>query len=159
MGEQVAKGSEHKVPARREDVRDPFLALKKRMERLVDEYSGGAEAWPFSKELTPFDWRMSAFTPNVDIKDEETRITIEAELPGVSEKDVEVTLSGDSLIIRGEKKLETEEKEKDYYRVERSYGSFRRSIPLPVEVDGDNVKATFRNGILSITLPKSKEAL
>jgi HSP20 family protein len=97
--------------------------------------------------------------PIVDIKDHEKEIEIQAELPGVSEKDVDLSLSDNSLIIKGEKKHETEEEEKGYYRMERSYGSFERTIPLPVEVDRDKVEATFKNGILNICLPKTKEAI
>jgi HSP20 family protein len=156
--EQVAKQGE-KGAVRREVARDPFLALRERMDRLIDEFTGGYGAWPFSWDIRSMEWRTGAFMPSVDIKDKENEIRIEAELPGVSEKDVELSLSGDSLIIRGEKKHATEEKEKGYYRAERSYGSFERSIPLPVDVDRDKVEATFKNGVLNITLPKTKEAI
>lgn len=159
MAEQPAKRTEGRAPARREDVRDPFMALRDRMERLIDDFSGGLDAWPFPGRMTPFEWRMSAFIPSIDIRDENNQIKIEAELPGVSEKDVEVSLSRDAVIIRGEKKYEAEEKERGYYRVERSYGSFERAISLPVDVDRDKVQAKFKNGVLSITLPKSPEAM
>jgi HSP20 family protein len=156
--ETVVKRGE-KLPGRREVARDPFMALRDRMERLMDEFTGGFGVGPFSWDLRPFEWRMGAFLPVVDIKDRDNEIRIEMELPGVSEKDVDVSLSGDSLLIRGEKKHEAEEKEKGYYHAERSYGSFERSIPLPVDVERDKVQATFKDGVLSIVLPKSKEAI
>ncbi len=159
MAEQLAKASEPKVPARPEDITDPFVRFREKVERVVDRFSGGREAWPFSGKLRPFEWRMSAFAPRVDIKDLETRIKIEAELPGFSEKDVEASFCGNSVIIRGEKQQETAEQEKGYYRVERAHGSFQRSIPLPVEVEEDKIRATFKNGVLTIILPKSREAM
>jgi len=156
--EQVVKRGERSV-AGRDIARDPFLALRDRIDRLMDEFTGSFGAWPFSWDIKPLEWRLGAFVPTVDIKDRGNEIRIEAELPGVSEKDVDLSLSGDSLIIRGEKKHETEEKEKGYYRAERSYGSFERAIPLPVDVERDKIDATFKNGVLSITLPKCKEAI
>ncbi len=156
--EYIAKQGE-KVPARKDIARDPFLALRDRVDRIIDEFSGGLGLWPASWDVRPMEWRMGAFMPTVDIKDRDNEIEIDAELPGVSEKDVELSLSGDSLIIKGEKKHETEEQEKGYYRAERAYGVFERAIPLPVDVDREKVEATFKNGVLSICLPKTKEAI
>ncbi len=155
MAQQVAKPTERRPAV---STRDPFVALRERMERLLDDFSSG-DIFPLMREVRPFEWRMQAFIPSVDLKDEDKQLRIEAELPGVSDKDVEVAVTPDAVIIRGEKKHEKEEKEKGYYRVERSYGSFERAIPLPVEVDTDKVQASFKNGVLSITLPKSPEAL
>jgi HSP20 family protein len=158
MATSLAKRNE-KVPVHRDVVSDPFLAFRDRMDRLMDDFVGGhIGGWPFSWDTRPFEWRMGTF-PIVDIKNHEKEIEIQAELPGVSEKDVDLSLSDNSLIIKGEKKHETEEEEKGYYRMERSYGSFERTIPLPVEVDRDKVEATFKNGILNICLPKTKEAI
>ncbi len=155
MAQQLERPSE-RMPARRE--RDPFTALRDRMDRLFEDFTGAWE-WPLLREVRPFEWRMEAFIPRVDIKDEDNQLKVEAELPGVSEKDVELSISGDMLMISGEKKQEKEEKEKGYYRVERSYGSFQRAIPLPVDVDRDKVQASFKNGVLTVTLPKSPEAM
>jgi HSP20 family protein len=83
---------------------------------------------------------------------------VSAELPGMDDEDIEVSLSRDVLTISGEKKQEKEEKGRDYYRAERSYGSFRRSIPLPAEVNADKVDAVFSKGVLTITLPKTAKA-
>jgi HSP20 family protein len=93
--------------------------------------------------------------PKVDVAETSDEIRVTAELPGMKEDDVEVTLSDGGLVIQGEKRIEKEEKEKNYYRVERSYGKFHRSIPLPGKVDDKNVNASFQNGVLTITLPKA----
>ena len=95
-----------------------------------------------------------AMAPRVDVSETDTELKIEAELPGIDEKDVEVVLSDGRLTIKGEKKQEKEEKKKDYHMVERSYGSFARSIVLPFEADPDKVKATFAKGVLTVTVPK-----
>lgn len=84
--------------------------------------------------------------------------TIRAELPGVEEKDIEVTVTNDSVMIKGEKKEEKEDKGKNYYYMERSYGSFNRTIPLTAKTDADQAQASIKNGVLNITIPKSASA-
>ena len=96
--------------------------------------------------------------PAVDVFEKEDRFVVKAELPGMKEEDIDVSVIGDTLSIRGEKKTETEVKEKDYYRSERSYGSFYRSIRLPSGVDADKVEASFEDGVLEVTLAKSARA-
>jgi HSP20 family protein len=98
--------------------------------------------------------------PRVDVSESENEYEVTAELPGIDEKDVELTLADNVLTIRGEKKVEREEKDKDknYYMSERSFGSFRRAVPLPAEVDEDRVEANFKNGVLTVHLPKSPQA-
>lgn len=159
MAQEVATKRESRMPIRREEARDPYVALRERMDRVMDEFLGGLDVWPSTWAVRPFEWRMGAFTPSIDIRDEDNQIKIEAELPGLADKDVEITLSEDTLIITGEKKQEEKQKEKNYYRMERSYGSFKRTIPLPVDIDRDKVEAHFKNGVLDITLPKTKEAV
>jgi HSP20 family protein len=104
-------------------------------------------------------WRLPVeerdWMPAVDVFEKEDRFVIKAELPGMKEDDIDVSVVGDTLSIRGEKKTETEVKKEDYYRSERSYGSFYRSIPLPSNVDADKVEASFEDGVLQVTLPKS----
>ena len=94
----------------------------------------------------------------MDVAEDGKEITLTAELPGLDEKDVEILLSNNVLTIKGEKKSEQEKKEKDYYRVERSYGSFSRTIPLPEGIDADKVNASFKKGVLTVTVPKLPEA-
>ena len=96
--------------------------------------------------------------PRMDVTEDENRIRVAVELPGMDEEDVEIALVDNVLTIKGEKKVETEETEKPYAYMERSYGSFRRSIPLDVEVVADKVEATLENGVLTIDLPKTAEA-
>lgn len=129
----------------------PLTLFEQDMNRMFDEFFGGfglAPAWETG-------W--SAFSPQVDIVDNEKEIKISVELPGLDEKDIEVTLSHDMLTISGEKQQEKEDKGKNYYRMERSYGSFKRSIPIPCEVETEAIDATFKNGVLSVVLPKTAE--
>lgn len=96
--------------------------------------------------------------PSVDIAATDKQYTITAEVPGVDENDVTLELIDDSLIIRGEKKFEKEQKDKEFYRVERSYGSFRRVLSLPEDADRERIDARFRNGVLTITLGRKAQA-
>lgn len=92
--------------------------------------------------------------PSVDIAETNDEVTVTADLPGLDEKDIQVSLDGDILTLRGERKHEKEEKRKNYHRVERSYGSFVRSVALPEGIDRDNVKATFKKGVLQVSIAK-----
>lgn len=93
----------------------------------------------------------------IDVKDTDTELVVTAELPGVELKDIEISLNDHSLSIKGEKKEEREEKDKGYYRMERTYGSFHRLLALTCAVDKDKVAATAKNGVIKIVLPKLKE--
>jgi HSP20 family protein len=93
--------------------------------------------------------------PRMEVRDTEKELHVIAELPGVTEKDVEVALDDDMLTIRGEKKLEREEKQENMHFTERSYGTFQRSLRLPYRVEPNQVKATFENGVLTVTMPKN----
>jgi HSP20 family protein len=97
-------------------------------------------------------------TPAVDVTESDKAYEIAAELPGMDEKDIEVNVANDGLTIKGEKKFEREEKQKDYYVSERRYGSFERHFGLPKDVEADKIEASFRNGVLKVTLPKTAEA-
>ena len=129
-----------------------FETMKRGMDTLFDNFFRG-----FGSET--LESRMGVFTPQIDVSETDKEIKISAELPGMDDKDIEVSLSKDMLTIKGEKKEEKEDKGKDYYRVERSYGSFSRTIPLPAEVQDDKVGAAFKKGVLTITLPKSEKAV
>lgn len=104
----------------------------------------------------PFFGGTAGPTPKIDVVERGDELRITAELPGVDEKDVEISLSDDVLTIRGTKRTETESEEAGVYRMERSYGRFERSIPLPDEIDAERVVATFRRGVLEIELPRSE---
>jgi HSP20 family protein len=130
---------------------EPFGSLRRDMERVFED---------FSRDLgwgAPAATGAVATAPRIDVSETDSEIKIEAELPGVEEKDVEVVLSNGRLTIKGEKKQEKEEKKKDFHLVERSYGSFARSIGLPFEADPEKVKASFAKGVLNITVPKPAE--
>jgi HSP20 family protein len=122
------------------------------MDSLFDNFFRGFD-------LEPFESRAGGFSPKVDVFENDREITVSAELPGMDEKDIDVSLQDHVLTIKGEKKEEKEDKGKDYCRMERSYGSFVRTIPLPVEVETDKIEARFRKGVLSITLPKTAGAV
>lgn len=92
--------------------------------------------------------------PSVDVSETDSEVTVSADLPGLEEKDIQVTLDGDVLTLKGERKHEHEEKKKNYHRIEKSYGTFHRSIALPEGIDRDNVKATFKKGVLNVTIGK-----
>ena len=129
---------------------EPFGSLRREMERVFEDFSRDFGWGP------PATAGMAA-APRIDVSETDTELKIEAELPGIDEKDVEVVLSDGRLTIKGEKKQEKEEKKKDYHLVERSYGSFARSIALPFEADPDQVKASFAKGVLTVTVPKPPE--
>jgi len=100
---------------------------------------------------------LAAYTPAIDLVDTKDALQVKVELPGVKKEDVEITLKNDVLTVKGEKKEEREEKGENRYYVERSYGSFSRSLTLPAAVQFDKVAATFKEGVLEITLPKAEE--
>ena len=112
-------------------------------------------------ETARFDFRPTlgyANVPRVDVTETDTEFQVSAELPGMDEKDLDVSLHDGTLTIKGEKKMEKEDKQKEFYRMERSYGSFQRSFLLPDVIDQDNIDASFKNGVLNVTLPKTPEA-
>ena len=137
----------------------PFESLRREVDRLFEDFDRGFWRFPARSlfDIEPF-WRRGVTAPAVDIVEREKDYQIAAELPGMEEKDVEVKVTNDVMTIKGEKKEEKEEKGKDYYRMERHYGSFNRVIPLPEGIDSKNVDAKFKNGVLKVTLPKTEEA-
>ena len=98
------------------------------------------------------------FTPRIDVKEDDVSYEISAELPGLEEKDIEISIADGSLVLRGEKTSDSEEKEGKYFRQERIYGRFERAFHLPDGVEAEKIEAKFKNGILAITLPKKEEA-
>ncbi len=130
---------------------DPFRSLFQEVQKTFEDFS---RRTPFAR------FGSDILSPKVDVSETKDTVQVTAELPGVEEKDVEVTLEDDVLTIRGEKKTEREEedKEKSWHLVERSYGAFSRAIPLPFDPDATKVDAKFDKGVLRITLPKPAEA-
>jgi len=124
-------------------------SLRQEMDRLWDRFVGES---PLARRI------YGEWSPTVDVSEAKDNFIIKAELPGIDEKDVSVTISGDVLTIKGEKKKEEEEKDEHHYRVERYYGSFQRSFQLPNSVKADKIEADFDKGILKVTLPKVEEA-
>lgn len=146
-------------PANAPDFWRPFEALRREMNRLFEDFDGASlrRAMPGGAALEPFWPRGGA--PAVDIVENATAFLVTAELPGLSEADVEIKVSDDMLTISGEKRSEQETKEADYQLCERRYGRFERRFSLPAGVDADRIDARFVNGVLSITLPKRPEAV
>jgi len=141
----------------------PFENLRREIDQLFDDFGGGVWRSPFGRSLfdvQPFWQRESTWTavPAVDIAETEKAYEIAAELPGMDEKNIEVKFADGVLTIKGEKREEKEEKKKDYYLSERSFGSFQRAFQVPDGVDTDKIEASFQKGVLTVTLPKSAEA-
>ncbi len=142
----------------------PFESLREEVDRIFDEFTRGFGRWPLGRrflEAEPMRYETSfgVSVPAVDVVEKEKEYQLLAELPGLDEKDVEVSVADDILTIKGEKKEEKEEKAKNYYVSERRYGTFQRSFQLPAGVDAEKIEANFQKGILTVTLPKAPEAL
>jgi HSP20 family protein len=145
------------------NVPDVWHSFRGEMDRLFDRFGSGF-GFPSLRRMFDIEpsWRSaSSFSfsvPAIDMSEDEKVYKISAELPGIDAKDMEVSVSGDMLTLKGEKRQEKEEKDKNYHFSERSYGSFQRSFQLPSSVDRDKVAADFSKGVLTITLPKTVEA-
>ncbi|MGV1098343.1 Hsp20/alpha crystallin family protein [Thiovibrio sp. JS02] len=123
--------------------------LRKEMDRLWNRFF---EDSPLSSMMTV------SWAPNADISETKDKLIVKAELPGLAAADINISLSGDLLTIKGEKKKESEEKDEHHYCLERYYGGFQRTFRLPVEVLADKIDAKFDKGVLTITMPKSAKA-
>ena len=130
--------------ARRET--DPFFSLHREIDRLFEDFGRGFPS--LTRETA------RELMPAIDVTESDGEIEITAELPGLEEKDVQINVADNVLTIRGEKKAEKEDKQKDYHLIERSYGSFYRSLELPAGVDVDKIKAHISKGVLKVTVPK-----
>ncbi len=129
---------------------DPFSELAEFEDEIGRWFEG------VDKALRRREKRTAVWAPSVDIKETEKEIIVKADLPGMKKEDIEVSLDNNMLTIKGERKFEKEEKEKDYVRVERSYGSFYRSFNLGVPVKEDEIKASYKDGVLEIIVPKAE---
>jgi HSP20 family protein len=151
---------ERSVPVKRrasgEGMSHPVVRLQNEIDRLFDDFFRG---FPDPSRVfyrlfpTP---AAEFFRPTMDIAATDAEYTLTVELPGVDEKDVSIELDGDTLKIRGEKKQEKEEKEKNWHRIERSYGSFQRVLSLPEDARGEDITAKFSKGVLTVTIPRVK---
>ncbi len=126
-----------------------MTALRKEMDRLFERFwETDFPEWP----------ALGEWAPKLDVTDTKEALVVKAEIPGIEPGEIELTLQDQVLTIKGEKKQEKEEKEEQYYRMERVYGAFARTIRLPVPVDASRVTATFKNGLLTVKLPKGAAA-
>ncbi len=125
-----------------------FITLQDRMNRLFRDTQGGQE-----EALA-----NTTFAPPVDVYEDEHNITLKIEVPGIDEKDIDVRVENNTLTVHGERKFEKEEKEENYRRVERQYGSFTRTFTLPTTVDPENIQADYDKGVLKVKLAKKAEA-
>ncbi len=158
-----------KTPASKENA-NPIVQLQEEMNRVFENFwsrfngrtsnatgsTTGSTPYPMSDFGIGFPWNGA--TPRADVSETDEGVEVTVELPGLSEKDVEVSLTDDLLTVKGEKKIEREDSRKGYYLSERSWGAFHRAIPLPPGVDSEKAEAVFRNGVLTVKLPQSAEA-
>jgi HSP20 family protein len=144
-----------RLPIHREE-EQPLYSLQREMNRVFDDFfrSPALEGFgQFPKSAT--EQFLGDVTPRIDMTETDKELLVKVELPGMTEKDVEISINHDMLTISGEKKQEKEVSEKGWYRMERQFGSFTRSIPLPYEIESDKCEAICKHGVLSIKLPKS----
>jgi len=130
---------------------EPFRelnSLQNQMNRLFQDFGRGSQ----------YELMTTGFVPAVDVYEDEQNLTLSLEVPGMDEKDIDIRLENNQLTVRGERRFEKEQKEENFHRIERRYGSFSRSFTLPNTVDTENVQANYVNGVLKITLAKRAEA-
>jgi len=130
---------------------EPFWGvdnLRRDMDRLFDSFFG---RWP-ADEYKGF------WAPAVDVEETKDSLHVRVEIPGMKKEDIKIQTAGDTLVITGERRHCTEEKERHFHRVERAYGKFQRALQLPVEVQSDKAKASYKDGVLEIAFPKSEKA-
>jgi len=130
----------------------PMELFRRQMDRLFEDF------WGHSGLMSRVADGEGAFLPRVDVAETDKEVVVTAELPGLSEKDVEVSLTRGQLVLSGQKQSEREEKDKSYHLVERSYGSFQRVVELPAALEEDKAQASFKNGVLTVKVPKGAES-
>lgn len=135
--------------------RNPFLAMQQELDKAMDNFLHWFETPKYSLQ----NFENSKLFPSLDIIDEKDHIKVEAEMPGLGEKDIQVSISDGMLTIKGEKTTSTKDKNKNYLMREISFGSYERSIALPTSADSSKAKATFKKGMLWVDIPKRSEAI
>ena len=148
------KRTGNELATRQDSMFAPFDQFRREMDNI---FNGFLTDWPVSTSRM-LDRRLGNFMPQIDVAETEKEVRVTAELPGLEEKDVDVTLTQGVLTIKGEKREEHEENKRDWHHSELRYGMFERAIQLPAEIDADKAKASFKKGVLKITLPKTAEA-
>ena len=147
------RDKENSPASEKENGSNPLVSLQREINHVFDDFWHKVEnGWSGRSDA------VGMFGPSTDITETDKSVDVSVELPGMTEKDIDISLSSDAMTIRGEKKVEHEEERKGVYMSERSYGSFYRTVPLPAGVDADKADATFKNGVLTVTLPKTAEA-
>jgi len=153
MAEETKKEVQKTHPAH---VLSPF----DEMDRVIDQYfrRGWMRPWRMEWPAFPETTLPDIRAPKVDVVDRENEVLVKAEIPGVDKKDIDISVGEDSVTIKGETRHEEKEEKGDYYRCEISRGAFSRSVPLPAAVDGARAKASFKDGMLELTIPKVEKA-
>ena len=157
--EQQEQQTVSSLPVQRNDLPaasgpvSPILQLHREIDRLFDDAFRGFGFPALNMPQWPSDW-SGMLKPALDIQETDKQYKIALEVPGVEEKDIQITLDNDVLMVRGEKRQEQEKKEGGFHRVERSYGSFQRALNLPDDANQDSIKASFKNGVLTVTIDK-----
>ncbi|WP_295315845.1 Hsp20/alpha crystallin family protein [Roseobacter sp.] len=137
----------------RENGANPLVSLQRDINEVFEDFWHRVEnGWTGRND------GVGMIGPSTDVTETEKSVDVSIELPGMTEKDIDISLTSDSMTIRGEKKIEHKDERKGVYMSERSYGSFYRTVPLPAGVDTDKAEATFKNGVLTVSLPKTAEA-
>ena len=160
---EVKKAAAAPAPARA-PAADPWHNFRNEMDRLFDRFTGSfgvPSSWRRMLDWEPATRSETTFSfgaPSVDVAEDDKAFKITAELPGLEAKDVEVSIAGDMLVLKGEKTQEREQKDKNYHMSERAYGSFQRAFALPDGVDRNKIAADLAKGVLTITLPKNAQA-
>src|SRR3981189_479103 len=155
--QQVTQPSDNRSMARRGDALSPLAPIRREMERLFEDFFSVFGA-PVRAEREGAPLPAGIIAPRIDVSETDDEVRIKAELPGVNEKDIDVRLVDDVLTIRGEAQTAPEETQQDYRVMDRARGTFVRSLRLPFMADASQVQASFKDGILSITIPKPQEA-
>lgn len=133
---------------------NPLVSLQRDINHVFEDFWRKVEnGWNGDDSV------VGMFGPSTDVTETDKSVNVSVELPGMTEEDIDISLSGNTMTIRGEKKIEHEEERKGVYMSERHYGSFHRTVPLPAGVDPDKAEATYKNGVLTVSLPKTEEAL
>ena len=148
------RNSKSSVPAAREEYLDPIMSFRREMDRMFEDFFTGFGG----RGLQSGGNGWQGLTPMIDVAEGDKDVVVRAELPGLDDKDFEVTLAGDVLTIKGEKKAEHEEKNGDTHYMERRFGSFSRAVRLPFEVNDETVDAKYDKGVLTIRVPKPADA-